>query len=121
MVIYCKNKQHSDFFFPNRIFKKYKTSLQICKETYKSLHFFKKNPSFSSLCVPQFWVCLAHQLFVNGISLLGSCLAKVFPLIFLPCLLLSQAFFQQVIFGCHLTVILLDVLDFIQDNGFDTH
>lgn len=36
--------------------------------------------------------------------------------IFLPCLLLSQSFSQELSFGCHLTNVLLDALGFIQDT-----
>ena len=37
------------------------------------------------------------------------------------CLLLPQTFPEQLVFGCHLEDVLLDVVGFIQDGGCDTH
>ena len=38
-----------------------------------------------------------------------------------PCLLLTQTFPEQLVFGCHLVDVLLDVLGFIQYGGLVAH
>ena len=38
-----------------------------------------------------------------------------------PSLLLPQTFSEQLVFGCHLADVLLDVLGFILYGGLDTH
>ena len=38
-----------------------------------------------------------------------------------PSLLLPQTFPEQLVFGCHLADVLLDVLGFIQYGGLDAH
>lgn len=43
------------------------------------------------------------------------------PLLGLPSMSFAASFSQQLIFGCHLTDVPVDVLGFIKESGFDTH